>query len=30
MENLKTHLKEKEVFFNLLDEKFLDSLNPIY
>jgi uncharacterized protein (TIGR04255 family) len=26
----KTHLKEKEVFFNLLNEKFLDSLNPIY
>ena len=26
----KTHLKEKEVFFNLLNEKFLDSLNPVF
>lgn len=26
----KTHLKEKEVFFNLLKEEFLDSLNPVF
>jgi len=25
-----THLKEKEVFFNLLNENFLASLNPVY
>lgn len=24
------HLKEKELFFNLLDEKFLETLNPEY
>jgi hypothetical protein len=25
-----THLKEKEVFFSLLNEKFLASLSPVY
>lgn len=26
----KVHLKEKEVFFNILNDKFLESLNPEY